>query len=407
MQNNIFNPFSRGWEIVKALNTGVPTISSVEARKLLAEYARLMQLPASISDSARGLHSAILSVAVKMAQVYPDFHFVPFLSLWGLEHLRPEDSEQQTDKTGKKFPSLVERMAKSYAYSLLFHPGEHLESELEALLVGHIQRKGYIFSSPQSTDIAHTFLATRTFTTEVRGRKMVFVTLLSPDGIEISAEVHTLTTYQKFNYNAIPGTLFSVILRTSDSGSMRIEAAIPSTLQQIDGIFQTGIGYVESIDSSHKHLHIYDSHSRHLVAMQDGFIHDGDRVVSARNIGTGTFLKILPVIPREGKFKSAIIIKQLSFDEGAAAFGYRKARITYVDKQKGWCSWELLPGESPIIEDGTTSPSFTQGYISQHILSDIDINQLSVDTETSLITFLKRGKDGEKHPYVVNCTFSS
>lgn len=394
--------FTRSWDIVRQLNAEVPTLSSLEARKLLAEYATLMHLPATISDNARSLHAAILSVAVKMAQAYPDFHFVPFLNLWGLQHLRPEDGEAQIDSTGKRYPSLVERLAKSYAYSLLFHPEEHLEAELEALLIGHIQRKGYILSSPQTNGIIHPLLATRTFTSEVRGRKMTFVSLLSPDGTELTTEVHTITAYSKLRYCAIPGTLYSAILRTSDNGNLRIETAIPSPSQQIDGIFQTSTGFVESIDASHQHIHIYDNLSRHLVAMQDGFLHDGTTLTSASTVKIGDYLKIVPVIPREGKFKSALIINQYPTEEGRNAFGYRRARITHIDMAKGWCSWELLPGEAPIIEDGTQSPSFTKGYLSQQHLQGKTISSLSVGQEIQLLTFLKRGKDREKHPYVVN-----
>lgn len=382
------SPLSRGWEIVRTLNNSVPTIPSIEARKLLAEYVKLMQLPASLGDNAsiRQLHSAILSVAVKMAQAYTDFRFVPFLNLWGIENLRPEDSESGVDSQGKRFPSLVERMAKSYAYSLLFHPDDHLESELEALLIPHLQRKGFVLSS-QSEGITHHLLATNTFTTEVRGRKMTFVNLISPDGTELSAEVHTLTAHAPLRYSEIPGKMFSVLLRTSEKGNLRIEAAILSS-QPVSDVFPTSIGYIENIDLNHRHIHVFDNLSRHLVAMLD----------SSPNVVNGSFVRFLPVIPKESKFKSAILLNILSEEEGADAFGYRKARVTYVDHDKGYLSWELLSGEPPIIEVGTTSPSFTKGYLN---LQSTNTHHLTPNTQISLIVYLKRGRDGQKRPHVV------
>ena len=382
------SPLSRGWEIVRTLNNSVPTIPSIEARKLLAEYVKLMQLPASLGDNAsiRQLHSAILSVAVKMAQAYTDFRFVPFLNLWGIENLRPEDSESGVDSQGKRFPSLVERMAKSYAYSLLFHPDDHLESELEALLIPHLQRKGFVLSS-QSEGITHHLLATNTFTTEVRGRKMTFVNLISPDGTELSAEVHTLTAHAPLRYSEIPGKMFSVLLRTSEKGNLRIEAAILSS-QPVSDVFPTSIGYIENIDLNHRHIHVFDNQSRHLVAMMD----------AASNVVIGSFVQFLPIIPKESKFKSAIILRTLSAEEGPEAFGYRKARVTYVDNDKGYLSWELLPGEPPIIETGTTAPSYTKGYFN---LQSTNTHHLTPNTQLSLIVYLKRGKDGQKRPHVV------
>lgn len=383
------SPLTRGWEIFRTLNTSVPTIPSLEARKLLAEYVRLMHLPASLGDNAsvRQLHSAILSVAVKMAQAYTDFRFVPFLNLWGMENLRPEDSESRVDEQGKRFPSLVERMAKAYAFSLLFHPDDHLDTELESLLIPHLQRKGFVLSS-QADGITHQLLAVSTFTTEVRGRKMTFVNLISPDGTDISAEVHTMTAHATLRYSEIPGKLFSVLLRTSEKGNLRIEAAIPSQ-QSASEVFPVSVGYVERIDLNHRHIHIFDNQSRHLVAMMDN---------SNTNVLAGSFVQFLPIIPKDSKFKSAIILRVLSEEEGPEAFGYRKAKVTYIDKEKGYLSWELHEGEPPIIETGTTSPSFTKGYLN---LEATSTHHLTPATQISLIVYLKRGKDGQKRPYVV------
>ena len=124
----------RGWEIVKELNNitddaaGVSADAALNSRRLLAEYLKLE------THRPSRIHPAILSCAVKMTTRFPSFHFVLFADMWGMENLRPEDSESRTGDDGKRFPSLVERMVKAYAYSLLFYPGEHLSTEEEQLM---------------------------------------------------------------------------------------------------------------------------------------------------------------------------------------------------------------------------------------------------------------------------------
>lgn len=398
MEKNNYNgnpAETRGWDIVRALNTknnnvkGTPTPNALEARRLLAEYLQL-----GLPRPSR-LHSAILSCAVKMAIAFPDFHFVAFLDLWGLENLRPEDSEPLADGEGRRIPPLAERMAKAYAYSLLFHPDEHLEEELEAVMRPTLRRMGFSLQGEEGPMNPVTpLLATRLTLSEVRGRKMTFVWLLTPEGEELCVEVHTLTAHARMRYEEIEGKRFDALLRLSEKGNLRIEAALPGR-GDIAGTFPTAIAYVEYIDTSHHHIHLYDNFSRHLVAPYQ-----------RTTLTQGQYVEFVPVIPKEGNFKTAIITRTLP--EGAEAFGYREARVTYTDEQQGYAAWELLPDASGevhgIVEKGTKEPQVpcTQGYLYSKLCKEKQCPLPKKGERIALITFLKRGKDGKKRPMVVD-----
>jgi len=462
-------------------------LSSVEARRMLAEYFEL-----DVRRPSR-LHSAILSVAVRMAVTFPDFHFVPFLNLWGLENLRPEDSishledsmshleesmsnggramsGESLDRPGRpggREMSLVERMSRAYVYSLLFHPDEHLETDLENVMASFISKIGYSFSQTSVT-----LLATRVALSESHGNKIQYAFLIAPDGTEFITPIHTLTqytnslthctsqtpnstlthyTYQTPNNTLnhytnslprnnslthnnelphnnglcpeeIPERLFNCLLRTTTKGTVRIEAAIPSS-QPVSEVFPCTAGYVDHIDRRHHHVHIFDNQSRHFVASHHalpspvgspssvasqssrGNSNSGVEEILSRWPKEGDFVDFVMVIPKGSSFKSAIINKVYAHEnEGSEAFGYRRAKVTFVETERKYCSWELLPSEEPIIETGTTQPSYRKGYISAQILQQANEGREeslpTVGTEIRIIAFLKRGKDGQKRPFV-------
>lgn len=401
---------NQGWTILKQLNelltqasSGTTTgQTSVMARRMLASYMQMPNMPRPSK-----LHSAFLASAVRMALMFTDFHLVPFLDLWGLQNLRPEDSEAYVDANGKRFPSTVERLAKAYAYSMLFRPKERLETALESLIFPFLEKRGYVMSATGEVDMGP-LLATRTFTSDVRGRKMTFVTLIDRTGTSLTTEVHTLTQYQRLRYEDIPGMLFRALLRRTDKG-LRIEAAIlqPADAAEEDETFRTIAGYVEYIDHSHNHIHVYDNHSRHFVA---------NLTPKLSHIVAGQYVRFIPVVPKDSTFKSAFIRAVYPSEQGPEAFGYRRATITYIDNEKGYAAWELLAGEAPIVELISTlvvgkgggavapsgvQPSFTKGYIQGTLFKDV-ASQLEVGKEVRLITFLKRGKDRQKRPFVVS-----
>lgn len=386
----------RGWEIVKELNNitddaaGVSADAALNSRRLLAEYLKLE------THRPSRLHSAILSCAVKMTTRFPSFHFVLFADMWGMENLRPEDSESRTGDDGKRFPSLVERMVKAYAYSLLFYPGEHLSAEEEQLMKPVLQKKGYRVGEDEKgfLTLAVPAVATRVFTSEVRNRKMTFVHLLTSKGEEMSCEVHTLTQYQRMRYDDIPGRLFNVLLRTSDNGNLRIEAACPNG-QNIESCFSTSVGYIDHVDQQHRHIHVFDNESRHLVA----------QYANTTNLHEGQYVRFIPIIPKESNFKSALITSVL--DNGAESFGYRRVVVTYADEAKGYCAWQLLPDADgqilPIVETGAkqVQEPATTGYIHKQWCQASGLPLPQKGQELLVITFLKRGKDGKKRPVVV------
>lgn len=386
----------RGWNIVRSLTQGLrdktdKPLTSIDARRLLAEYFTL-----SLSGPS-SLHSAILGCAVKMAMLFPDFHFVPFLDMWGFENLRPEDSDTVYDKQGLRLPSLVERMTTAYAYSLLFHPSEHLAPEIEEILRPVLIHRGYQVSQAEGLmTVTTTAMATRAWQTDVRGRRMTFVTLLLPDGEELVAEVHTITQFSKMLYANIENRLFDIILRHSSNSQsrLRVEAAVLSH-SELSSAFALAVGYVDHIDTNHRHIHIFDRESRHFVA----------KYAITTDIHESQYVAFVPVIPKDSKFKTAVIANVL--DNGPEAFGYRNVVITSVHPEHGYCSWELLPDADgtvhPIAETGAgpdVTPA-TRGYISQSLLDKLSLPMPSPGQHLRIITFLKRGKDKKKRAYVV------
>ena len=386
-------PQARGWQLVRESNIILkqPPSQLIRVRQNLAEYFGLgLQAPSS-------LHSAILSVATSLAMRSADFHLVPFLDMWDISNLRPEDSQSHTDESGRRIPSLVERMAKAYAYALLFHPDEHLAADLENTLFPLLRQKGFL-GTPGPTIVP--LLATGIIRKQTNGRKTTFVTLISPRGNELVTEIHKLTAFKSLRHDLIPGTMFDTLLRsTGDASKVRIEAAVVSRHIK-ERFFPQTIGYVEHIDTVHNHIHIYDRGSRHMVAEQ-----------SMLRPRVGDYVRLTPIIPRSSNFKTALIESILQPGKGLQApapqaFGIRQAKVTYVDTQKGYAAWELLPDASgnitPIVETGTTSPACTQGYIHQSLAQTLGKPLPDAGAIISIVAFLKRGKDKVKRPYVVD-----
>ena len=347
-------------------------------RRLLAYY---MSLPTGRPSK---LHSCIMAVAARLATKSPDFHFASFCKIWNLTNLLPEDHNETFDLQSRKHPSLYSRIAKAYAYSLLLHPQELLDEPSHSQLLEESAKQGLM--------PVKQMIATKVHSSEVNGRKITFVTLVAPDGTEAETVAPKLTAFRKMRYEDIAGSLFDVILHSDDDANatkLRVEAAVPD-YSRITDVFPVCTGYIEYIDMHHRHVHIYDSQSRHLVAVNPRFIPQ-----------KGQYVRFVPIIPKHDKFKSAIITEVLERTQGQTSFGLRRAKVSYTDEAKGYCAWELLPGEQPIIESGTDSPSFTSGFISRQTAAELNMPLPAVGTEITLITFLKRGKDKQKRPYVV------
>lgn len=166
-----------GWTFVKALLQNLSEIDSVTARQMLADCIKLpMERPSKF-------HSALLSAAVKVAQRYPEFHFARFLKMWGVENFRPEDKVQHKSADGKVFLSLEEQSIRTLANSLMLHPDDRYT----------LQTSGFesLISSLALSILP--MLVTRIKQAIGKdGRKYTFVTLTSPDGIEVECISHAL-----------------------------------------------------------------------------------------------------------------------------------------------------------------------------------------------------------------------
>ena len=386
-----------GWTIVKTLNQHIDEVDSVMARQLLADCLKLQIVRPS------KLYSAILSAALKVASTYPEFRFATFLKMWGIEHLRPEDNERQKIQDGKSFPSLTERTVRTLANHLLLHPEERPSIDYATLLAAHRLS-------------LHSMLVTRIKeATGKDGRKYHFVTLTSPEGLEVECISNALTPHPlhpqpegKRHYVNI-GQLYDCLLKSKASIPGESSSSLSSSLsfsltkaylssQKPASIFPLEIGYIDSIDLNHGQMHIYDRFSRHFVAHIQRFSKEK----------AGDFVRFIPIIPQESKFKTAIILTTVPPASPEVQTILREIRITSINKEKGYASWTLTDESHPITEllsplqlsQGEQSPSFTNGYLNLTTIPDAFPSGLSIGQTLQAVVYLRRGKDKLKRPYI-------
>ena len=258
------------------------------------------------------------------------------------------------------------------------------------------------------------------------GRKYIFVTLTSPEGIEIETVSHTLQPSPlhplpegKRHYVNI-GQLYDCLLKTnapvpaaSPSGiNAPVPVGSPSGITLAEAVlshrrptevFPTEVGYIESIDQQHAHMHIYDGHSRHFVAPVQRFSKER----------AGDFVSFIPIIPQSSKFKTAIIIGHAPVPASSPSGLIRQICISSINPQKGFAKWCLVDDAHPIREllspyqlsNGEIQSSYTEGYLPLHLLGDSEQftnDKLSAyyDHPYSAVIYLKRGKDRQKRPHV-------
>lgn len=440
-----------GWTFVKALLQNLSDIDSVTARQLLADCIKLpMERPSKF-------HSALLAAAVKVAHTYPEFHFATFLKMWGIENLRPEDKEEQRSADGKVFLSLEERTARILAYSLMLHPEDRQLLEANA--------KGFdTFISSFGLSMLPMLVTRLKQATGKDGHRYTFVTLTSPEGIEIECISHSLKVsplhplpegkrhyvnigqlydvvlYNKASISAVtssgskatvpevsPSGSSATVPDASASGSSPSYALLSSCLstQRLADVFPTEIGYIEHIDTERSQMHIYDCHSRHFVAHVQRFSREKE----------GDFVRFIPIIPQASKFKTAILLATVPSSSEEVKNILREIRITTINKDKGYAAWELVNKDEPITEllsplqlsQGETSPSFTTGFLNLPTSPQASALTKGAITDASpscavatvpevsasgfpipfrkgwegpALIFLKRGKDKQKRPFV-------
>ena len=346
------HPSDTAWSIYRYLNANYKEIGSEEARYLLAIYIKLpLQRPSL-------LHSCIISVALKMSEVYADFKLTTFMEMCGYPQcLRREDFERQTGKDGRTYNSLKEKADKALESYKLHNPDARSETE----------------------DSIHTMFAVKMFETEKNGRKLKSVKLVGADGGELLADSHLF----KCKPWEIVGRPFDVLVRMSKEGNRRAHEIVEST-KQMDEVFTSEVGYVERYDSQYGHYHIFDNTSRHFVAERPNI-----------KPTVGSFVKFAPIIPKQDKFKSAYLYSVMDETDGLNAFGTYKAVVKYVNEEKGYFYYKLLdmPPATPegeYTDEGSAQLSVVEGN-----------TPLTVGQEIRLLLFLTRGKDRVKHNHVV------
>ena len=207
--------------------------------------------------------------------------------------------------------------------------------------------------------------------------------LVATNGSELIADSHQFPCRPW----EISGRLFDVLTRVSKQGNERVSEIVVSA-KRVDEVFSTEVGFVEFIDESHGHIHVYDSQSRHFVAEKS--------VQTASKISVGNYVRFCPIIANGDHFKSAAIVGVMDKYEGRKAFGIYEAKVEYVNPKEKYIRYSIESAirytpEGNIIKAGIASTAELQEDVR---------NGMVLGSHVRLILFLKRGKDGMKHNYV-------
>lgn len=350
------HPDDTNWKIFRYLQNNYKTMGAVTARTLLAAYMKLHVKRMSLIDSC------MLGMAVKVSETYDDFKLPKFLEAWGYDQfLRPQDLQRQTGKDGRQYLSLKERVERALQSYRLHHP-EESDGECEGVV---------------------SMYAAKVFEKEKDGRKRRYVKLVATNGSELIADSHQFPCRPW----EISGRMFDVLTRVSKQGNERVSDIVASR-KRVDEVFSVEVGFVEFIDESHGHIHVYDSQSRHFVAEKSA--------CSALKISVGNYVRFCPIIANGDHFKSAAIVSVMDKYEGRKAFGIYEAKVEYANVKDRYIRYSI---ESAIryTPEGNIIKA---GFASTAALPEDVRNGIVQGSHVHLILFLKRGKDGMKHNYV-------
>lgn len=350
------HPDDTNWKIFRYLQHNYKTMGSVTARTLLAAYMKLHVKRMSLVDSC------MLGMAVKISETYGDFKLPKFLEAWGYDNcLRAQDLQRQTGKDGRQYLSLKERVERALQSYRLHHP-EECKGECDGVV---------------------SMYAAKVFEKEANGRKRRYVKLVATNGSELIADSHQFPCRPW----EISGRLFDVLTRVSKQGNERVSDIVVSA-KRVDEVFSAEVGYVEFVDESHGHIHVYDSQSRHFVAEKSAH--------TASKISVGNYVRFCPIIANGDHFKSAAIVGVMDKYEGRKAFGIYEAKVEYANVKDRYIRYSL---ESAIryTPEGNIIKA---GFASTANLPEDVRNGMVQGSHVRLILFLKRGKDGMKHNYV-------
>lgn len=350
------HPDDTNWKIFRYLQHNYKTMGAVTARTLLAAYMKLHVKRMSLIDSC------MLGMAVNISETYSDFKLPKFLEAWGYDQfLRPQDLQRQTGNDGRQYLSLKERVERALQSYWLHHP-EESDGECEGVV---------------------SMYAAKVFEKEKDGRKRRYVKLVATNGSELIADSHQFPCRPW----EISGRLFDVLTRVSKQGNERVSEIVVSA-KRVDEVFSAEVGFVEFIDESHGHIHVYDSQSRHFVAEKSAH--------TALKISVGNYVRFCPIIANGDHFKSAAIVSVMDKYEGRKAFGIYEAKVEYANVKDRYIRYSI---ESAIryTPEGNIIKA---GFASTANLPEDVRNGMVQGSHVRLILFLKRGKDGMKHNYV-------
>lgn len=350
------HPDDTNWKIFRYLQNNYKTMGAVTARTLLAAYMKLHVKRMSLIDSC------MLGMAVNISETYSDFKLPKFLEAWGYDQfLRPQDLQRQTGKDGRQYLSLKERVERALQSYRLHHP-EECKGECEGIV---------------------SMYAAKVFEKETNGRKRRYVKLVATNGSELIADSHQFPCRPW----EISGRMFDVLTRVSKQGNERVSEIVVSA-KRVDEVFSVEVGFVEFIDESHGHIHVYDSQSRHFVAEKSA--------CSALKISVGNYVRFCPIIANGDHFKSAAIVSVMDKYEGRKAFGIYEAKVEYANVKDRYIRYSI---ESAIryTPEGNIIKA---GFASTANLPEDVRNGMVQGSHVHLVLFLKRGKDGMKHNYV-------
>lgn len=350
------HPDDTNWKIYRYLQNNYKTIGSVTARTLLAAYMKLHVKRMSLIDSC------MLGMAVKISETYDDFKLPKFLEAWGYDScLRAQDLQRQTGKDGRQYLSLKERVERALQSYRLHHP-EECKGECDGVV---------------------SMYAAKVFEKEANGRKRRYVKLVATNGSELIADSHQFPCRPW----KVSGRMFDVLTRVSKQGNERVSDIVVSA-KRVDEVFSAEVGYVEFVDESHGHIHVYDSQSRHFVAEKSAH--------TASKISVGNYVRFCPIIANGDHFKSAAIVGVMDKYEGRKAFGIYEAKVEYANAKDRYIRYSI---ESAIryTPEGNIIKA---GFASTAALPEDVRNGMVLGSHVRLILFLKRGKDGMKHNYV-------
>lgn len=357
------------WKIFRYLQQNYKTMGSVMARTLLAAYMKLHIKRISLVDSC------MLGMAVKISETYSDFKFPKFLEAWGYDkYLRAQDLRRETGKDGRQYLSLKERVERALQAYMLHHP-EECGGECEDIV---------------------SMYAVKMFEKDSKGRKHRYVKLVAANGMEFIADSHQFPCRPW----EICGCMFDVLKRISAKGNERA-ADIVVSRKRVDEVFSVKVGYVDFVDESHGHVHVYDSQSQHFVAERENInkecvVVGPDSQNHAIKFLQGCFVRFCPIIVNGEHFKSAAIIGVMDKYEGRKAFGIYEAKVDYANAKDKYLRYSI----ESTIRYTSEGDIIKGGFASTAALPDDMRNSIVAGSHVRMILFLKRGKDGMKHNYV-------